>query len=327
MKNFWENKKVVVTGASGFVGSHVIDALLKKGAVVTAVVSSKTKKEKIKQNLGHNLKQIILKKENLLGLKDCLKITRGQQIVLNFAAMDGGVYFKMNNPAKIFRINTQIILNMLEASKQNKVDKFLLTSSIEVYPGNLPSRVNEEYGFREGLDEKTEGYSWSKRFGEIAARMYYKEHSLNIAIARLGNVYGPRDYSDKEKGRVIPTFIMQSIQGKDIVIVGDGMQERAFLYVTDLSEALLKLTERYAVCDPVNVAGSNYITIKDLARLIINMIGKNNNLIFEKSDTSFSRKRKISVAKARKLIRLKEKESIETGLQKTINFFSKASVE
>jgi nucleoside-diphosphate-sugar epimerase len=327
MNSFWKNKKVLVTGASGFIGSHTIDALLERGAIVTAIVSPKTGKEKIKRNLGHVLKQAKIIKADLLSLNECLKITHNQNAVFNFAAMDGGVYFKMKYPAKIFRTNSQITLNMLEAARQNKANRFLLISSIEVYPGNLPSRVNEKYGSREGLDEKTEGYSWSKRFGEVAAKMYHKEHGMNIAVARLGNVYGPRDYSDKEKGRVIPTFISQSLQGQDIRVAGDGMQERAFLYVADLVEALLNLMEKYAVCDPVNVASDKYITIRDLAGLVINIIGKNNKLTLEKSDISFSRKRRISVNKAKKVIRLKEKETIETGLKKTINFFTNTAVE
>jgi nucleoside-diphosphate-sugar epimerase len=321
MKNYWKNKKVLVTGASGFIGSHAVEALVKKNAIVTAVVSKNISPEKIKKTLGAVKEKIVIKKADLLSLKDCLAITKNQQVILNFAAMDGGVYFKMNNPAKIFRTNSQIVLNMLEASVVNKVERFLLTSSIEVYPKNLPTRVNERHGFREGLETKTEGYAWSKRFGETAARMYYKEYSLPVTIARFGNVYGPRDYADDEKGRVIPRFIRQSLQGENITIVGNGLQERSFIYVEDLLDTVFRLIETYAVGEPVNVAGAKSITIKDLAQLIINLVGNTNSIVFKDSEDTFSKKRKISIVKVKKITDFKEKESIESGLIKTIEYF------
>src|SRR5258706_4933095 len=323
MKYFWKNKRVLVTGATGFIGSHAVDEIVQRGAIVSAVASPSTDGNKIKQNLGHLRKKINLVKQDLLNVENCLEVTRNQSIVFNFAAMDGGVYFKMKHPAKIFRTNSLITLNILEASSRNNVERFFLASSIEVYPGNLPMEISEEYGFREGLDEKTEGYSWSKRLSEMAARMYQKEYGMKIAIARFGNIYGPRDYADKEKGRIIPTFITQSLTGKNITIVGDGMQERSFLYVTDLIQGVMELIEKYPECDPVNIASSKYITIKDLAKLIITTVGNKYNIIFDNRDISFGKKRRISIDKAKSVIGFKEKDSIETGIQKTIEYFKK----
>jgi len=321
MKNFWKDKKVLSTGASGFIGSHTIERLLEEDAIITAAVSPATSIKKTKQSLPYKSKKLTIKKVDLLRFDQCLLITKGQNIVLNFAALDGGAYFKMQYPAKIFHANSLITLNMLEASNRNNIQRFLLTSSIEVYPGNLPSRVTEKYGFRENLDEKTEGYAWSKRLAEIAAKMYYKEHGLQTAIARLGNVYGPRDVAGIEKNRVIPTFINNSLQGKDIIITGGGLQERSFLYISDLVEGLLSLIEKYAVADPVNIASQEYITVKQLAQLVIALTKKNNKVNFEKGDIIFFRKRRISINKARKVIGFKEKYSLQAGLEKTIDYF------
>lgn len=312
-----------MTGAAGFIGSHAVDKLIQRGSLVTAVISKSTMSKNATQNLRSNMKKILIRKANLLDIKDCLRITKSQQIVLNFAAMDGGIYFKIKHPGKIFYTNTLISLNMLEASVLNKVERFLIPSSIEVYSTSSPRRLDEKYGFRDGLNEKIDGYSWSKRLSEVAAKLYHKEYGMKIAIARFGNVYGPRDYVNEEKGRVIPTFINRSLSGKDITIVGDGNQERSFLYVADLIEGVLNLIEEYSECDAVNIVSSRYIRIKDLAKLIITLVGNRGNIVLEKKGINLRKKREISNDKAKKVIDFKEKYSIETGLQKTIEYFKK----
>jgi len=322
-KNFWQKKKVLVAGAAGFIGSHVVDSLVERRAIVTAGVYPKITQEKIKQNLKQSLPKITIKKGDLLNFKDCLKLTKGQDIVLNFAALDGGAVFKLKYPSLIFRTNTQIVLNMLEASQFNKIDRFLLISSIAVYPDKTPSPIKEEdeiiEDFREGID----GYVWAKRISEITARIYHQDDGLKIAIARPGNVYGPRDSLDKEKIRAIPAFVTQSLKGKDISIWGDGSPKRSFLYIEDLAVGLLDLLEKYPVGDPVNLASTNYISIKNLASLIIDLTKSKSRLIFEKAPRLKAKDKIISTEKAQKVIEFKERMSLEEGLKKTINYFSR----
>jgi len=321
VSEFWQKKKVLVTGGAGFIGSHVVDSLLESGATVTAVVYPKISQEKIKQNLKKSLPKITVKRGDLLDFKDCLNLTRGRDIVLNFAAMDGGRSFKIKYPAEIFRVNTQIVLNMLEASRQNNVDRLLLMSSIEIYPTDAPSPIKEEYGFMGGLDEKTEGYTWSKRISEIAGKIYYKEYGLKTAIVRAGNVYGPRDYYvDKERARVIPVFITKALKREDINIWGNGSQKISFLYVTDLVNGLLDLVEKYAVCDPVNFASSHYVLIKGLAKSIINLVGSKSRLKFQKNQMPNIKDRIVDIKKAKKVIGFKEKVELSEGLKKTIKY-------
>lgn len=318
MTNFWKSKKVLLMGASGFIGSNVCDLLVEKGAEVVAIVSGNSNASKINNNLSNSKKNIKIKKIDLLDLPNVLKITKNADVILNFAAKDGSSTFKEENSSQIFRENNNIVLNVLEAARINKVERLLLISSIEVYSSK------EEIPFKESdthynLDEPANGYIWSKRFAEVAAKIYAKQHGLKIAVARLGNVYGSRDYS-KEKGRVIPLFIDKALKNEDITIWGDGLSRKSFIYVADLAEALLNLVEYFPTSEPINIAGENVTNIKTLAQQIIKLTKSKSKIVFLKTDVAIM-DRFANIDKAKKLIKFNEKISLEEGLIQTINDF------
>jgi len=320
MKNFWENKKVLVTGAAGFIGSHAVETLVQKGAHVRAVVSRRTTKNRLQEMLGEVMQQIDIVYADLLNLEECLTVTQNQDIILNFAGMDGGASFKRQYSARIFSTNTRIALNILDAAVENKIDRLLLMSSVEVYPKSATSPISEEYALTKDFMHEGNGYVWSKRFIELAAKMYAHEYNLKIAIARMGNVFGPRDYAQTERERVIPAFISKVLQDKPIVLLGNGLAKRSFLYVTDAVNALLSLVEVYAAYDPVNIVGSHYITIKSLANEI-GRLAKRKIGITIGSDNVITQNSIISSKKSKRYIGSYETTSLQQGLLEILKTF------
>lgn len=317
MKNFWKGKKVLVTGAAGFIGSNAVGELLRRESNITITISKKKKVGNL--NFSKLFPQLKIERVDILSFKDCLKITKNKEIVLNFAAMDGDAKFKIDNSAEIFRNNVQIALNILESSRINNVNRILIMSSIDVYPPDIDSPVREESGFKEGLGIKN-GYAWSKRFTEIIAKNYYDKYGLKIALARPGNVYGLGDMTSKEKARVIPSFIDKATKNKNITIFGNGSQKKSFLYIKDLNEALFNLVEVYSVCDPINIAGSKYITLRDLAKLIIKLTNSKSKIVLQEKNVYRNENRFISVEKAKRIIGFQEKIDLTKGLNSLISF-------
>lgn len=323
MSNYWKDKKVLVTGGAGFIGSHVVNELVINGATVTVCVSPTTSLKKIETHLAKVMDKITIKKANLLSRRSTLAVGKGQDIILNFAALDGGKNFKTKNAKLLYTVNTQMGLNILESARKNNVERLLIISSIEIYPSSSVSPVTEDQAELETTKILSEGYPGAKRVIEREAKKYYAEYKLPIAIARLGNTYGPRDHMDNEKRRVIPTFILQALNNNDITLWGDGSQEVSFIHADDLVYNLLRLVEKYAVADPVNMVSSQYISLKDLALKIINLVGSTSKITFIKNVSVARKKRLFSSEKAKREIKFKEKITLKKGLKQTIESLHK----
>ncbi|MEK7572821.1 MAG: NAD(P)-dependent oxidoreductase [Patescibacteria group bacterium] len=317
MKIFWKNKKVLVTGGAGFIGSYIVKELIKKNSEVTIVLSPKTKSEHLERVFGSLMNKISIEKLDLLDFNSFLKATRNQEIVLNFAAKDGGAKFKLEHSTELFRVNTQLVLNLLESCRINKIDRVLIMSSIDVYSKNVKSPIKEEYLYLSDFDESLYGYALSKRFSEIAAKTYYERSGLKVAIARAGNVYGPNDYSAKNKERVIPAFIDKARKNEDITIWGNGLQKIAFLYITDLVSSLLDLVEKYPVGEPVNLVGSEPISLEDLANLIISFSKSKSKVVV--GNEGGNKNRIISIVRAKKVIGFSPKVNMKNGIETILN--------
>ncbi len=319
MKNFFKDKKVLVTGGTGFVGSHVCQLLLQKGAKVTTTTKSGSLK-----NISHIKNHLKIKKTDLTDLHEAIRVTKNQDIVLNLASKVAGIQFNINHPATMFADNVQIAQNIASASVKNNVERLLMVSSACVYPRNCTIPTPETEGFLNDPEPTNLGYGWAKRVEELIARFYHLEYGLKVAIARPYNVYGPRDNFDPKISHVIPGLVKRVFDGENpLVVWGSGKQTRSFLYVEDLARGLLEITEKYPESDPLNIGNSEEVTIKKLASLIVNFSGKKTRIVFDTAKPDGQPRRNCDTKKAKAKIGFVAKTPLEIGLKKTIDWYKK----
>ncbi len=319
MMNFWQNKKVLVTGGAGFIASHVVEKLLERGALVSVL-------DNLQNGKVENLHEVKDKIEFIKG--DCTdkviaeNACGGKEIVLNLAARVGGIEYNRTHQATMLRDNLLIGTVMLEAARKAGVERFLVVSSACVYPRDCSIPTPESEGFLDEPEPTNGGYGWAKRMAEKLGMYYADEFGMKVGIVRPYNCYGPRDHFGKETSHVIPALIKRVIDGENPVNVwGSGNQTRAFLYVEDLAEGMISAIEKYPVPDPINLGTDEEISIKDLVERIIKINGKSNKTEFDTSKPDGSPRRNSDNSKALEKLNFKSKISLEEGLRLTIEWY------
>ncbi len=317
--SFWQNKHVLVTGGAGFIGSHVVELLVAEKAKVRVADILELKGCRSLDNVKDKIEFIEC---DFLKFNDCLEVTKGIDTTLNLAAKVGGIEFNIKYPGTIFRDNLLMGINMFEAARINKNERFLVVSSACVYSRLCKVPTSEAEGFIDEPEPTNYGYGWAKRIAEVQAKVYYKEFGIKIAIARPYNTYGPRDHFDPEKSHVIPALIKRVFDGENpLVIWGDGEQTRAFVFVTDTARGLTSLIEKYPEPDPVNIGTDEEVKIKDLIAMILEISGIKTKVMFDASKPSGQPRRNSDNSKAISKIGFRVEVRLREGLKKTIDWY------
>jgi nucleoside-diphosphate-sugar epimerase len=317
-----KGKKVLVTGGAGFIGSHLVDALVRLDADVRVV-----------DNLSRG------KIGNLASCKDRIEFIQGDlkeprtadsavvdvDLCFHLAASVGSVEFMNTNPAEIF-CNASIDYNVLEACRKGSVDRMLYTSSACVYSTDL--QTSDDLPPLKESDLLTNGakpdgdYGWTKYFGEIESRAFNKAYGMKIAIVRPFNPYGPRESFDPKDSHVIPSLIRKSANRENpFVVWGDGKQERAFEYVADLVESFILAIQKSADAEPINVGSSTPIAIRTIAEKILEIMNSKLAIVWDTTKPQGVRSRKANMSKAQNLLGWSPKTSLDEGLRKTIDWY------
>ena len=317
---FWRNKKVVVTGGRGFIGSHLVDRLLNEGATVRTVdLGSRSHPRRIApKSQGraeyHNA--------DLRDPQSCNKLCRGWDIVMHLAAKIRGVGYNVEHHGEMFFSNALINLNMLEAARLAGVDRFLSVSSVGVYPKDCAVPTPEEDGFKGEPEASGYGYGWAKRLAEVQSRCYAQEYGMKIAIVRPYNVYGPRMQLDPETAPVISAQIMKVLAAQDVLTIwGDGEQTRSCTYVSDEVDGMMLAVEKHPFADPLNIGTSEEIKIKDLIEMIVQISGKKLRIKYDVTKPSGAARRCPDISKPMRLIGYRPKVRLAEGLRETINWY------
>lgn len=261
-----KNKKILVTGGAGFIGSHLVDALMVAGCHVRVIDNLVNgKRENIAQHFRDPKFEFVL--GDVVDSRDVAKVMKNVDIVFHLACL--GVRHSISYPLENHKVNALGTLVVLKSALREKVRRFVHCSSSEVYGTAMTVPMKENHP-----TYPCTVYGASKLAGEAYARAYYLTYGLNITILRLFNTYGPRSHHEDYSGELIPRSIVRALCNKSIVVFGDGSQTRDFTYVTDSVKGLLLAAKSdEAIGNTYNIGSGSEISINEVVRLIIREIG------------------------------------------------------
>ena len=304
--------RIVVTGAAGFIGSHLCEALLDRGHRVVGIDNLLT------GNIA-----------NVAHLRDrAFDLVRHD--VTRYIDVDGAVDFVLHwaSPAspidylelpiqtlKVGSIGTHNALGLALA----KGAGFMIASTSEVYGDPLEHPQKETYWGNVNPIGPRGVYDEAKRFAEAITLAYHRYHGVNTKIVRIFNTYGPR--MRLHDGRAVPAFMSQALCNEDVTVFGDGTQTRSFCYVTDLVDGVLRLMEA-DTNEPVNIGNPHEVTIDEIARTVIRMVGSTSRIVYRPLPVDDPKQRRPDITRARTLLKWEPIVGLEEGLMKTIDSFT-----
>lgn len=317
-QSFWTDKKVLVAGGAGFIGAHLVRLLLEAGATVRVADNLERGR---RENLTDIWDRIEFMQVDLMSIDNCLDATQGQDVVMNLVARSCGVEYSQDHHGELFARNTMLGLNVLDAARQNAVERVLVVSTSAVYQDGVDSPTPETA--YTGIPEQiNQGYALGKINMERQAQYYTKEYGMKIAIARPANVYGRGDSWQAEKSHVIPALIKRILDGENPLLVwGSGEQTRSFVHVRDAARAFMELTEKHAVGEPVNVGHDREISIGDLARMICEQAGKSPEVQFDTTKPEGAPRKALSALRLKEVTGFQTEIPLQDGLKEMIDWF------
>jgi dTDP-glucose 4,6-dehydratase len=304
--------RYVISGAAGFIGSHLCERLIEEGHEVLAL-------DNLITGSANNIQHLFAERRFEFVERDVcrpVELSGSVDRVFHLASLASPVHY-LNHPIETLESGSTGTRNMLEVARRHGA-RFLVTSTSEAYGDPLVHPQPETYwgnvnpvGLRSCYDE-------SKRYAEALTMAYARVHGMRTNIARIFNTYGPRMALDD--GRVVPAFIDQALRGAKLTVFGDGSQTRSFCYVSDLVEGLLRLSESDER-EPVNLGNPVEMTILDFANRIRAQFGNQQEIEFRPLPEDDPKLRRPDIRKAKRVLGWEPKVGLDEGLEKTIDYF------
>ena len=311
-------KTVLITGAAGFLGSHLCDYFLSKKYKVLGIDNFITGSPKNLSHLTANSDFEFIK----IDITHNFKIDDSIDYILHFASPASPIDY-LQIPLETLRVGSLGTENILKIALKNKA-RILIASTSEVYGDPLEHPQKEEYCGNVDPVGPRGVYDEAKRFQEALTTAYHTYHGLDIRIARIFNTYGSR--MRVNDGRAIPAFVGQVLREESLTVFGDGSQTRSFCYIDDMMEGIYKLLHSNYI-KPMNLGNPEEISLIDFANEIIALGGNNNKIIFKPIPINDPVKRKPDITKAMNILNWKPKVSRQKGLENTFNYFRSLSLE
>ncbi len=310
---FWQEKRVIVTGGAGFLGSFVVDALQARGAPEIVVPRS----------ADYDLTQLEAIKQLLT---DTSQAGKPVDLIVHLAARVGGIGANQENPATFFYDNLVMGTHLMHESYAAGVAKFVAVGTVCAYPKFAPIPFREVDLWNGYPEETNAPYGLAKKMMLVQSQTYRKQYGFNSIYLLPVNLYGPRDNFDWETSHVIPALIRKCLEAKErgdsfITAWGDGSPTREFLYVADAAEGILLAAERLNVSEPVNLGSAYEISIKDLMETIAQMTGFSGEIRWDTTKPNGQPRRKLDTSRANELFGFEAKRPFADGLKETVNWY------
>lgn len=303
-----KNKKILVTGGTGFLGSFVVQKLLERGAPKENIFIPRSKDFDLR------------KREN------CQKVVEGQDIVIHLAAKVGGIGFNQKHPGELFYDNITMGVEMMEAARQAGIEKFVALGTICAYPKFTPAPFKEDDLWGGYPEETNAPYGLAKKMLLVQAQAYRRQYGFNAVTLFPVNLYGPKDNFSSDSSHVIPALIKKAADAKKegrnhIDVWGTGKATREFLYVEDAAEGVVLSAEKYDKPEPVNLGSGTEISIKNLVELICRLMDFNGEIRWDATKPDGQPRRLLDISRAEKEFGFRAKTDFEEGLRKTIKWY------
>lgn len=303
----WKQKRVLVTGGNGFLGTALVRYLRQKGCLNIGIPRSRT--------------------EDLRSFENCKHVVRDKDIVFHLAANVGGIGYNQEKPGELFYDNITMGVHILEAAREAEVEKVVALGTICSYPCYTPAPFREE-SIWDGYPEQTNApYGLAKKMLLVQSQAYRKQYGFNSIVIFPTNLYGPGDKFDPRHSHVIPALIRNirdtMNSGRDrIVVWGDGSATREFLYVEDAARALVLAAESYNRSDPVNIGSGEEISIKELTQMLSEIMGFHGSVEWDRNRPNGQPRRYVDSTKAFAEFGFKAQIRLSEGLRKTVDWYN-----
>lgn len=304
--SFWVDKKVVVTGGAGFLGSHVVDMLKEKGAKDIIVPRSRSCDLRIREN--------------------CRTVIRDKDIVIHIAVKGGGIGFNLAYPGEIFFDNIIMGAQLMEEARLAGVEKFVAIGTVCCYPKFTPVPFKEDDLWNGYPEETNASYGLAKKMMLVQSQAYRKQYRFNSIFLLPTNLYGPGDDFDPQSSHVIPALVKKVVEAKEsgkhsITVWGTGNVTREFLYVEDAARGIILASEKYNKSEPVNLGSGLEISIKELVLLIAELAGFEGEIRWDTSKPDGQPRRCLDVSRAKEEFGFEAETDFRDGLKKTIEWY------
>ena len=306
--NFWQGKRVCVTGGAGFLGSAITRKLRGLGCGELIIPRSR--------DLDLRVKESIQK----------LYVETRPQIVIHLAAVVGGIGANRARPAEFFYDNLMMGTQLLHEAWTHGLEKFVAIGTVCAYPKITPIPFSEDNLWNGYPEETNAPYGLAKKMLLVQSEAYRQQYEFNSIFLLPVNLYGPGDSLDSINSHVIPSLIMKVLNAKhsgqkEVIVWGDGSPTREFLYIDDAADGILLAAEKYNSSHPVNLGSGQEISILNLATTIAAMIGYTGKLVWDSTKPNGQPRRKLDVSRAQSNFGFKARMDFEEGLKRTIDWY------